>query len=270
MRYSEALRLIKKTATEIVRPGDDLLDTLGVVESSDGRNLYGDWVPGSDRSNPANALAQGKWQLRKEYVEDVNRLLGTNYTPEDRMNDTVARQIVTHYLTYWANRPGVTPSDEVFARIHNGGPNGYKNPKTVPYWNKVQPELQKRRQQQQQQQQSQAPAPAPAATPVPAPAATPVQAPAQTPAPAPAPAQTTPAPAPIAAPSPVNYQVKAGDSLWSLWRQRKDRNTSWTSFQQNINKLNPGINQSVLKPGQKLKLPPGWNTEPKAADPPQI
>lgn len=58
--------------------------------------------------------------------------------------------------------------------------------------------------------------------------------------------------------------------MWSLWRQRKDRNTSWTSFQQNINKLNPGINQSVLKPGQKLKLPPGWNTEPKAADPPQI
>lgn len=58
--------------------------------------------------------------------------------------------------------------------------------------------------------------------------------------------------------------------MWKLWRQRKDRNTSWTSFQQNVNKLNPGINQSVLKPGQKLKLPPGWNTESKAADPPQI
>lgn len=250
MRYSEALRLIKKTATEIVRPGDDLLDAIRAVESSDGRNLYGDWVPGSDRSNTANARAHGPYQLHNAYVEDVNRFAGTNYTPEDRLNEDTARQITIQNLTHYGNRQGVTPSNEVFARIHNGGPNGHRNPNTIPYWNRVQAVMQER----QRQQQSQAPAPAPARA-----------------TPAPAPAQTTPAPAPIAAPPPpVNYQVKAGDSLWSLWRQRKDRNTSWTSFQQNINKLNPGINQSVLKPGQKLKLPPGWNTEPKAADPPQI
>lgn len=242
MRYSEALRLIKKTATETVRPGDDLLDAIRAVESSDGRNLYGDWVPGSDRSNTANARAHGPYQLHNAYVEDVNRFEGTNYTPEDRLNEDTARQITTQYLTHYGNRQGVTPSNEVFARMHNGGPNGHRNPNTIPYWNRVQAVMQER----QQQQQSQAPAPAPA------------------------PAQTTPAQAPAAAPSPVNYQVKAGDSMWSLWRQRKDRNTSWTSFQQNINKLNPGINQSALKPGQKLKLPPGWNTEPKAADPPQI
>ena len=238
MRYSEALRLIKKTASEPVRPGDDLLDAIRAVESSDGRNLYGDWVPGSDRSNTANARAHGPYQLHNAYVEDVNRFEGTNYTPEDRLNEDTARQITTQYLTHYGNRQGVTPSNEVFARMHNGGPNGHRNPNTIPYWNRVQAVMQER----QRQQQSQAPAPA----------------------------QTTPAQAPAAAPSPVNYQVKAGDSLWSLWRQRKDRNTSWTSFQQNINKLNPGINQSVLKPGQKLKLPPGWNTEPKAADPPQI
>ena len=258
MRYSEALRLIKKTASDPVVPGDDLLDAIRAVESSDGRNLYGDWVPGSDRSNTANARAHGPYQLHNAYVEDVNRFEGTNYTPEDRLNEDTARQITTQYLTHYGNRQGVTPSNEVFARMHNGGPNGHRNPNTIPYWNRVQAVMQER----QRQQQSQAPAPAPAQTPAPAPA--------QTPAPAPAPAQTTPAQAPVAAPSPVNYQVKAGDSLWSLWRQRKDRNTSWTSFQQNINKLNPGINQSVLKPGQKLKLPPGWHTEPKAADPPQI
>ena len=221
MRYSEALRLIKKTASEPVRPGDDLLDAIRAVESSDGRNLYGDWVPGSDRSNTANARAHGPYQLHNAYVEDVNRFEGTSYTPEDRLNEDTARQITTQYLTHYGNRRGVTPSNEVFARMHNGGPNGPRNPNPIPFWNRV-------------------------------------------------PAHTTAPQAPAAAPSPVNYQVKAGDSLWSLWRQRKDRNTSWTSFQQNVNKLNPGINQSVLKPGQKLKLPPGWNTEPKAADPPQI
>lgn len=241
MRYSEALRLIKKTASEPVRPSDNLLDAIRRVESSDGRNIYGDWIPGADRSNTANARAHGPYQLHNAYVEDVNRFEGTNYTPEDRLNEDTARQITTQYLTHYGNRQGVTPSNEVFARMHNGGPNGYRNPRTQGYWNRVQQamnDIEQERQAQQAQQPAPAPAPAPA--------------PVQAPAPAPAPAQAAPA-----APSPVNYQVKAGDSMWNLWRQRKDRNTSWTSFQRDINKLNPGINQSVLKPGQKLKLPPG-------------
>ena len=104
MRYSEALRLIKKTASEPVRPGDDLLDAIRAVESSDGRNLYGDWVPGSDRSNTANARAHGPYQLHNAYVEDVNRFEGTNYTPEDRLNEDTARQITTQYLTHYGNR----------------------------------------------------------------------------------------------------------------------------------------------------------------------
>jgi hypothetical protein len=32
-------------------------------------------------------------------------------------------------------------SDEVLARIHNGGPKGYKKTATVKYWNKVKKEL---------------------------------------------------------------------------------------------------------------------------------
>ena len=34
-------------------------------------------------------------------------------------------------------RLGHDPTDEDIARIHNGGPNGYKNPNTVQYWEKV-------------------------------------------------------------------------------------------------------------------------------------
>ena len=35
------------------------------------------------------------------------------------------------------SRLGHEPTDEDIARIHNGGPNGYKNPATVKYWEKV-------------------------------------------------------------------------------------------------------------------------------------
>ena len=34
-------------------------------------------------------------------------------------------------------RLGHVPTDEDLARIHNGGPNGFKNPATVAYWEKV-------------------------------------------------------------------------------------------------------------------------------------
>ena len=42
---------------------------------------------------------------------------------------------MSRYAT--AQRLGHAPTDEDIARIHNGGPNGYKNPATLPYWEKV-------------------------------------------------------------------------------------------------------------------------------------
>lgn len=40
-----------------------------------------------------------------------------------------------------AKRLGHVPTDEDFARIHNGGPNGWKNSSTLGYWHKVQAAL---------------------------------------------------------------------------------------------------------------------------------
>ena len=34
-------------------------------------------------------------------------------------------------------RLGRPPTNEDIARIHNGGPNGFSNPNTVPYWDSV-------------------------------------------------------------------------------------------------------------------------------------
>lgn len=38
-------------------------------------------------------------------------------------------------------RLGRQPTNEDLARMHNGGLNGYKNPNTVKYWDKVQKKL---------------------------------------------------------------------------------------------------------------------------------
>ena len=38
-------------------------------------------------------------------------------------------------------RLGHPPTDEDIARIHNGGLNGYKNPRTVDYWKDIQSRL---------------------------------------------------------------------------------------------------------------------------------
>ena len=45
-------------------------------------------------------------------------------------------------LAYWnryatLKRLGRVPTDEDRARIHNGGPNGYKRNSSLPHWNKV-------------------------------------------------------------------------------------------------------------------------------------
>ena len=40
-----------------------------------------------------------------------------------------------------SNRIGRDPTPEDLARIHNGGPNGYKNKLTVKYWEQVKKHL---------------------------------------------------------------------------------------------------------------------------------
>jgi len=47
------------------------------------------------------------------------------------------------YMQRYANeeRLGRPVTAEDIARIHNGGPNGYKNPATIKYWRKVRDQL---------------------------------------------------------------------------------------------------------------------------------
>ena len=111
---------------------DDLLDAIEWVESKDDANAIGD-----------NGNAVGAYQIWKIYVDDVNRIFKTwrphpfqrmyIYTYADRFNKEKSREMVTIYLKHY----GKNKSFEAMARIHNGGPNGWKKECTKPYWLKI-------------------------------------------------------------------------------------------------------------------------------------
>ena len=111
-------------------PARDLYEAISYVESR-----------GIDCSVGDNGKALGRYQLHKIYVDDVNRIANTNYTYNDRMDAEKSLAMVKIYLDYYGKRytrlTGKTATDEVKARIHNGGPNGYKKPATLKYWLKV-------------------------------------------------------------------------------------------------------------------------------------
>lgn len=110
---------------------EHLLDAIEWVESKGNINAIGD-----------NGKAVGCMQIHKIYVDDVNRILGRNkYTYANRKNRDKSREMVKIYLTYYASKIGRKPTYEDMARIHNGGPNGYKKLKTLWYWFKVKARL---------------------------------------------------------------------------------------------------------------------------------
>jgi len=116
-----------------------LLPFLVLVESGGDPNAIGD-----------NGLAVGILQIHPVYLRDVNRILDRGeFELEDRLNPERSMVMATIYLRHYGTRyrrlTGKEPTFEVLARIHNGGPDGWKNPATVRYWKKVRDVLCSRR-----------------------------------------------------------------------------------------------------------------------------
>lgn len=125
----------------------DLLDAIEWVESRGGPNAVG---PGGEI---------GLYQISEVYVDDINRMLGENkYTYADRWDAEKSRVMVAVYLRYyeensaikypyyregagWRNSCDLQTPFERMARIHNGGPNGYRKAATKIYWLKVKERL---------------------------------------------------------------------------------------------------------------------------------
>jgi hypothetical protein len=86
----------------------------------------------------------GCYQIRECYWIDAlehDPSIGGVY--EDVLDEEYSQKIILAYWDRYATkkRLGRIPTDEDRARIHNGGPNGYKKNATVKYWNKIQNEL---------------------------------------------------------------------------------------------------------------------------------
>jgi hypothetical protein len=108
----------------------ELLNAIACIESNCDDKAIGD-----------GGEAVGRYQIHKIYVDDVNRIAGTSYSYDDRYDPVKSEQMViiylTHYGDFYTRVTGKTPTAEVLARIHNGGPYGYRKKETIKYWNKV-------------------------------------------------------------------------------------------------------------------------------------
>jgi hypothetical protein len=124
---------------------EELLDALTITESSVSApaDLVGD--------RELFYKAYGPLQIRKPYLDDVNRIAGReaieeswgkkSLTTADMKDVNKARWAARIYLEYYGRvyekETGKKPTDQIYARMHNGGPQGWKRHVTRNYWAKA-------------------------------------------------------------------------------------------------------------------------------------
>jgi len=86
----------------------------------------------------------GVLQLRPIMVREVNRILKKQKIKKKfKLKDRFSRNKSIEMFIIWKNYHHPEGGFETIARNWNGGPRGYKNPRTEHYWAKVQLELNK-------------------------------------------------------------------------------------------------------------------------------
>lgn len=121
-------------------PSDALFNAVAQVESG-----------GNPKARNSGEDAVGVVQIRRIYVDDANRIEKLNHgsrqwTYADRYDAGKSREMFDVYVLHYsevARRKGRTVNDELMARIHNGGPDGYDKPATQGYWAKVKREMER-------------------------------------------------------------------------------------------------------------------------------
>lgn len=87
------------------------------------------------------ATSDNVYQVRRIYLDDLGRINGCHY-PDSVMTDKDAcEKLMFDYWHYYGYHYHMTTRKpvtyEVLARMHNGGPDGWKKASTVAYWAKV-------------------------------------------------------------------------------------------------------------------------------------
>ena len=105
-----------------------LILAIMLVESNADINAIGD-----------KGKAHGCFQLTKAYIQDAAEHANEDWTIEDAYSYEKSRMIFNSYMHRYATpeRLGRAVTSEDIARIHNGGPNGWKKESTKKYWEKV-------------------------------------------------------------------------------------------------------------------------------------
>lgn len=111
-----------------------LIEALEQVESNGDVLAIGDY-----------GKAYGCLQIWNIVIQDVNRISKSNFKHKDAFNRDKAFKIAEIYLNYWGKvyerKTGKKVTNEVYARLFNGGPSGYKKKSTIKYWKKVKEKL---------------------------------------------------------------------------------------------------------------------------------
>jgi hypothetical protein len=119
-----ALCVVASAQAAPARPNDieRLLDAIARVESHYDPNAVGD-----------SGRALGAYQIHRVYWEDGTALLGVDWPHRDATDPKKARRVVKAYLLHYGSGKSLIE----MARIHNGGPCGYRKKATLCYARKI-------------------------------------------------------------------------------------------------------------------------------------
>lgn len=105
------------------------------------------FVESSGNDKAINGEVAGCLQITPVVVKDVNRIAGAKFTLEDRFDRQKSIEMSQIYLTFYGKvytkKTGKEPDNEIYARIWNGGPNGWQKSRTEDFWLKVKSEIEK-------------------------------------------------------------------------------------------------------------------------------
>lgn len=87
------------------------------------------------------ATSDNVYQIRDIYIDDINRIYGLDVAYNAKYCRVKAELLMVLYWMHYGERyqriTGNPPDSEVLARIHNGGPDGWKKKSTEGYWARV-------------------------------------------------------------------------------------------------------------------------------------
>jgi len=133
-QVEERIELASKTIKPIVTEAD-LIEALIQVESRGQDSAIGD-------KHLVGNEAVGALQIRPIMVREVNRILKIKKSDKRfKLSDRFSREKTIEMFLIWKDYHHPDGGFETIARNWNGGPRGYKNPRTEKYWAKVQQEL---------------------------------------------------------------------------------------------------------------------------------